>query len=46
MHCEACGENATFTEQKFQEFDYEKFTETPLRVVFFLFLPFTYLVFR
>ncbi|XP_014502670.1 adenylyltransferase and sulfurtransferase MOCS3 [Vigna radiata var. radiata] len=32
MHCEACGENATFTEQKFQEFDYEKFTETPLRV--------------
>ncbi|ESW14319.1 hypothetical protein PHAVU_008G270700 [Phaseolus vulgaris] len=32
VHCEACGENATFTQQKFREFDYEKFTETPLRV--------------
>ncbi|XP_027939468.1 adenylyltransferase and sulfurtransferase MOCS3 [Vigna unguiculata] len=31
-YCEACGENATFTQQKFREFDYEKFTETPLRV--------------
>jgi len=34
VHCEACGENATFTQQKFREFDYEKFTETPLLVVF------------
>jgi len=33
MQCEACGENATFTQQQFREFDYEKFTQTPLRVV-------------
>ncbi|XP_040865300.1 adenylyltransferase and sulfurtransferase MOCS3 [Glycine max] len=32
MQCEACGENATFTQQQFREFDYEKFTQTPLRV--------------
>ncbi|KAK7300027.1 hypothetical protein RJT34_10858 [Clitoria ternatea] len=30
--CEACGENATFTQQHFCEFDYEKFTQTPLCV--------------
>ncbi|KAL0000748.1 hypothetical protein SO802_014529 [Lithocarpus litseifolius] len=28
--CEACGENATFTQQQFREFDYEKFTQSPL----------------
>ncbi|KAL6314125.1 hypothetical protein AAG906_011865 [Vitis piasezkii] len=28
--CEVCGENATFTQQKFQDFDYEKFTQSPL----------------
>ncbi|PSR85309.1 Molybdopterin-synthase [Actinidia chinensis var. chinensis] len=28
--CEVCGENATFTQQQFQEFDYEKFTQSPL----------------
>ncbi|XP_057485015.1 adenylyltransferase and sulfurtransferase MOCS3-like [Actinidia eriantha] len=28
--CEICGENATFTQQQFQEFDYEKFTQSPL----------------
>ncbi|RDX80118.1 Adenylyltransferase and sulfurtransferase MOCS3 [Mucuna pruriens] len=32
IHCEACGENATFTQQHFREFDYENFTQTPLRV--------------
>ncbi|KAL2316722.1 hypothetical protein Fmac_030598 [Flemingia macrophylla] len=32
MQCEACGENSTFTQQKFREFDYENFTETPLCV--------------
>ncbi|XP_057441127.1 adenylyltransferase and sulfurtransferase MOCS3 [Lotus japonicus] len=32
MQCEACGENATFTQQHFREFDYEKFTQTPLCV--------------
>lgn len=32
MHCEACGDNATFNKQYFREFDYEKFTQTPLRV--------------
>ncbi|KAK7385981.1 hypothetical protein VNO78_31995 [Psophocarpus tetragonolobus] len=32
MQCEVCGENATFTQQQFLEFDYEKFTQTPLRV--------------
>lgn len=47
MQCEACGENATFTQQQFREFDYEKFTQTPLRVVWFLlYLPFTSFVFR
>ncbi|KAI3847778.1 hypothetical protein MKX03_009761 [Papaver bracteatum] len=30
LHCEACGENAEFTSQVFQNFDYEKFTQTPL----------------
>lgn len=28
--CEVCGENATFSRQQFQEFDYEKFTQAPL----------------
>ncbi|GMY31154.1 adenylyltransferase and sulfurtransferase MOCS3 [Fagus crenata] len=28
--CVVCGENATFTQQQFQEFDYEKFTQSPL----------------
>lgn len=28
--CEACGENAAFTQQQFREFDYEKFTQSPL----------------
>ncbi|XP_048332433.1 adenylyltransferase and sulfurtransferase MOCS3 isoform X2 [Ziziphus jujuba] len=30
LQCEVCGENATFTRQQFQEFDYEKFTQSPL----------------
>lgn len=33
LQCEACGENATFNQQYFREFDYEKFTQTPLCVV-------------
>ncbi|KAK7320359.1 hypothetical protein VNO77_29767 [Canavalia gladiata] len=32
MECEACGENARFTQQQFREFDYENFTQTPLCV--------------
>ncbi|XP_050219885.1 adenylyltransferase and sulfurtransferase MOCS3 isoform X1 [Mercurialis annua] len=28
--CEACGENAAFTRKQFRDFDYEKFTQTPL----------------
>lgn len=28
--CKVCGENATFTKQQFREFDYEKFTQSPL----------------
>ncbi|KAK4355224.1 hypothetical protein RND71_024195 [Anisodus tanguticus] len=28
--CEACGEHAILTEQTFRDFDYEKFTQTPL----------------
>ncbi|XP_028800339.1 adenylyltransferase and sulfurtransferase MOCS3 [Neltuma alba] len=32
LQCEVCGENSTFTQQHFQEFDYEKFTQTPLTV--------------
>ncbi|CAH1428726.1 unnamed protein product [Lactuca virosa] len=28
--CEACGENATMTQENFQHFDYEKFTQSPL----------------
>jgi hypothetical protein len=31
--CEVCGENATFTQQQFREFDYEKFTQSPLSPV-------------
>ncbi|OVA20005.1 UBA/THIF-type NAD/FAD binding fold [Macleaya cordata] len=30
LNCEACGENAAFTRQFFQNFDYEKFTQSPL----------------
>lgn len=33
MQCEVCGENATFSRQRFQEFDYEKFTQSPLSTV-------------
>ncbi|XP_027084687.1 adenylyltransferase and sulfurtransferase MOCS3-like [Coffea arabica] len=29
LQCEACGENAPLTEKQFQEFDYERFTQTP-----------------
>ncbi|KAK7276874.1 hypothetical protein RIF29_18020 [Crotalaria pallida] len=32
LQCEACGEHSTFTQQQFREFDYEKFTQTPLSV--------------
>ncbi|KAL9441669.1 hypothetical protein AB3S75_020213 [Citrus x aurantiifolia] len=28
--CEACGENSTFTQDHFRNFDYEKFTQSPL----------------
>ncbi|KAI7729938.1 hypothetical protein M8C21_031297, partial [Ambrosia artemisiifolia] len=31
LQCEACGENA-LTQQQFQQFDYEKFTQSPLAV--------------
>ncbi|KAK2980690.1 hypothetical protein RJ640_010101 [Escallonia rubra] len=30
LQCEACGENGRLTRQHFQEFDYEKFTQSPL----------------
>ncbi|KAL6284050.1 hypothetical protein ACE6H2_014979 [Prunus campanulata] len=30
LQCVACGENAPFSKQQFQEFDYEKFTQSPL----------------
>ncbi|KAL7217902.1 hypothetical protein ACSBR2_011183 [Camellia fascicularis] len=30
LQCEVCGVNTAFTQQKFQEFDYEKFTQSPL----------------
>ncbi|KAF3453401.1 hypothetical protein FNV43_RR03841 [Rhamnella rubrinervis] len=30
LQCEVCGENATFSRLRFQEFDYEKFTQSPL----------------
>lgn len=33
LQCKVCGENATFTRQEFQEFDYEKFTQSPLSSV-------------
>ncbi|ERM96899.1 adenylyltransferase and sulfurtransferase MOCS3 [Amborella trichopoda] len=29
LNCVACGENATFTRDSFQSFDYEKFTQAP-----------------
>ncbi|XP_043692292.1 adenylyltransferase and sulfurtransferase MOCS3 [Telopea speciosissima] len=31
LECEACGENAVFTQQLFRDFDYEKFTQSPLK---------------
>ncbi|XP_028125573.1 adenylyltransferase and sulfurtransferase MOCS3-like [Camellia sinensis] len=31
--CEVCGENAAFTEKQFQEFDYKKFTQSPLSMI-------------
>ncbi|KAJ4981885.1 hypothetical protein NE237_032722 [Protea cynaroides] len=30
LECDACGDNAVFTQQLFRDFDYEKFTQTPL----------------
>ncbi|KAL6586323.1 Adenylyltransferase and sulfurtransferase MOCS3 [Orobanche minor] len=30
LQCVACGENATLTEHIFRDFDYEKFTQSPL----------------
>ncbi|KAL8172502.1 hypothetical protein V2J09_024306 [Rumex salicifolius] len=30
LHCEICSENASFAAKDFQEFDYEKFTQSPL----------------
>lgn len=30
LQCEVCGENAAFTKEQFREFDYEKFTQSPL----------------
>ncbi|XP_057977677.1 adenylyltransferase and sulfurtransferase MOCS3 [Malania oleifera] len=30
LQCEVCGEGATFTQQHFKDFDYEKFTQSPL----------------
>ncbi|CAL5392731.1 unnamed protein product [Camellia sinensis] len=29
LQCEVCGVNTAFTQQKFQKFDYEKFTQSP-----------------
>ncbi|GKV17718.1 hypothetical protein SLEP1_g28185 [Rubroshorea leprosula] len=30
LQCEVCGEGAAFTQQHFKDFDYEKFTQSPL----------------
>ncbi|EOY12250.1 Co-factor for nitrate, reductase and xanthine dehydrogenase 5 [Theobroma cacao] len=30
LQCEVCGENTTFNQQYFKDFDYEKFTQSPL----------------
>ncbi|KAK8691148.1 hypothetical protein V6N13_074667 [Hibiscus sabdariffa] len=30
LQCEVCGENTTFNQQHFKDFDYEKFTQSPL----------------
>ncbi|KAB5521153.1 hypothetical protein DKX38_025472 [Salix brachista] len=30
LQCEVCGENSAFTRQQFKDFDYEKFTQSPL----------------
>ncbi|XP_058090172.1 adenylyltransferase and sulfurtransferase MOCS3 [Magnolia sinica] len=32
-HCEVCGQDAAFTRQLFQDFDYEKFTQSPMSTV-------------
>ncbi|KAK8579073.1 hypothetical protein V6N13_142307 [Hibiscus sabdariffa] len=30
LQCEVCGENTTFNQQHFKDFDYEQFTQSPL----------------
>ncbi|KAM7502619.1 hypothetical protein LguiB_001523 [Lonicera macranthoides] len=30
LQCEACGEKGSFTQREFRDFDYEKFTQSPL----------------
>ncbi|XP_059666439.1 adenylyltransferase and sulfurtransferase MOCS3 [Cornus florida] len=30
LQCDVCGENSVFTPQQFRDFDYEKFTQSPL----------------
>ncbi|WCJ32977.1 Adenylyltransferase and sulfurtransferase MOCS3 [Euphorbia peplus] len=30
LQCEVCGENAAFAQKQFRDFDYEKFTQSPL----------------
>ncbi|CAK7324582.1 unnamed protein product [Dovyalis caffra] len=32
LQCEVCGEHSAFTQQQFKDFDYEKFTQSPLLV--------------
>lgn len=32
LQCEVCGENSKFKREQFKEFDYERFTESPLSV--------------
>ncbi|GAU25054.1 hypothetical protein TSUD_257480 [Trifolium subterraneum] len=46
MQCEACGENSTFNQQYFREFDYEKFTQTPLCVFWLSLRPIMKLIFE
>ncbi|KAJ6301910.1 hypothetical protein OIU77_016090 [Salix suchowensis] len=43
LQCEVCGENSAFTRQQFKDFDYEKFTQSPLSEVLLFFLLCIYL---
>lgn len=38
LQCEACGDDTALSRKQFQDFDYEKFTQSPLFTVFLIFI--------